>query len=206
MINLKAHKRTCENSWASNVLFLSEASDYGLCWMELLKSKKAIKSIPGQHVSLCLSSVGPAYYPIEANAAILARSAAFLPYSNASHEYFYARTFLEEQSCISVLPTFQELRKPRLVGSVQRREKFHKSLSCRGFTIDRENWKCFSWIQNHWLRGSVLRDLYSCLCSSVCVCMHCGILQYENLLWLEKMLTSGLNLHWFLSTWGNIDK
>lgn len=40
--------------------------------MELVKSRKPIKNIPGQHVSVNLSAVGPAYYLIEVNAAILA--------------------------------------------------------------------------------------------------------------------------------------
>lgn len=35
--------------------------------------------IPGQHVSLCLSLVGPAYSLLEVNAARLARKAAFFP-------------------------------------------------------------------------------------------------------------------------------
>lgn len=55
--------------------------------MEHLKSKEAIKNIPGQHDSICLSFVGPAYYLIEVNAAILAGNAAFL---------------LAEKLCVSV--------------------------------------------------------------------------------------------------------
>lgn len=51
--------------------------------------QKAIKKIPGQHVSLCLSPVGPAYYLIRVNAAILARKAAL---------FFF---LLAEKLCVS---------------------------------------------------------------------------------------------------------
>lgn len=140
--------------------------------MRHLRSKTAIKNIPSQHVSPSLSPVGPAYYLIEASAAILAENTAYLLAEKLCVSVSMPKAFIRNNLVSLDCQLLRNLKNTGLilelrVGPTGTWKGFHKSMCCRTF---QSVWG----VENRSTGGKIIRFKWLA-CMSTLLCMHAHV-------------------------------